>query len=268
MTATLATPAAVSPAVTDAQATPAKPAAKRTRKPAAAKPKPTPVVSWDDMSEADQIAAVRIMWTDAGTNEVAAKTHLDAARIAHENTRVIRCRVAYRAAMIKPIMKAGVATPNVLNAARILASNPDDTAAARTAAARKAKSQTEYYIRAGVALADAGLAMRETEPDANERKIVADALKAAADAAKAAKDNKGIDLGGTGAGEGDTPADSNTPANEAVTYNTMVEHLARIEATFKLLKQNKAVISEDDAANFAAMLETLEEKVTAYAKGK
>lgn len=176
------------------------------------------------MDEAAQIAAIRGRWATADRNEAQTLSIFEGAKLAWENARVIKSRVAYAAAMVKP-EKGGV---NRLNAARILFSTPEDSAATATKKARAKKSTVELYITAGIELDAAQLAYSDAEPTPEERAIVnrvfTDAAKAKAKAEKeAARAAKGKGKGeGEGEGEGEAPAKGAKSGDDPITQQDVV----------------------------------------------
>lgn len=176
----------------------------RTRKPV------TPAATPAAPTMAELEAALRTRWDEAGKGETGAKNLLDAAKISWENSRVVRCRVALEAAMLVP--NAG--KPNLLNATRILGTDTDATTAERTAEARKRKNSLRNYLNAGVALHEAGLAGRVTEPDQAERDIVRDVFRAG-NKSKAAAAAGGETEGETEGGSTPAAPESQDPVTQA-----------------------------------------------------
>lgn len=217
------------------------------RKPA--RPKATPA----EPTMAELEAALRKEWDDAITVESGAKNVLDAAKIAWENTRVLRCRVAYRAAMLKPTADG---KPNLLNAARVLGTDPTDTPAERTKAAKNRKNSVRNYLNAGIALGEAGFGHRITEPDQDERDIVRDAFKAG--------NARPADTNGGGTGEGDVEGGGvpTPPANDdPVTQADVVSTLETAMSTLKRFTRDQgfsAVVAENLGAALAEMSALIE----------
>ncbi|UOK18430.1 hypothetical protein SEA_BRUHMOMENT_114 [Arthrobacter phage BruhMoment] len=215
------------------------------------------------VDEAKLIADIRKRWDLADKSETDARKLFESADIAWQNSRVIKVRVAYAAAMVNPVKGA----PNLLNAARILLTDEADTPAKRTAQAKSRKNTLRNYVDAGAALQDAGLANRITEPDEEERKIVANVFRAGnkreRDEAKAARQ------------EGDSPTldGGNTPldaeeSGDALTITDLVGHIARMNKTLDLMMQAGVVVSEREASNVADMLSGFGSKLAEYSEGK
>jgi hypothetical protein len=253
--AELVTPATID-AVTEA-ATPAKPARKRptrakttrTVDPAPA-PEPTP---------AEIEFAFKSQWDSATTGESNAKTAMDAAKLAWENSRVVRCRVAFAVADYVGFKDDG--TANLLAIARILGTESELTPAERTKKAKSRKNSFRLYVAAGMALDAAGLARRITEPDAEERTIVRDIFSAKPDTKQ---DDAPTDEGAAG---GDTEGEA-TPDAVALGVVDIIGHIARMQASFKLIQDSKVVISEREAGKVAEMLATFTAQLEEYAEGK
>lgn len=226
--------------------------ATRTRKAPATTAPVEPVVTMEEMEQ-----LLRDEWNATGAVEATAKSHLDAAKIQWANTRVIRCRVAFKAAALKPGQDG---KPNLLNACRILGTDPEDTPAARTAAAKKRKNTLRNYVAAGIALDEKGLAFRTDEPDAEERTIVAEAFKAGNDRTKAPTDEGK-------AGESDA-SEGGKDDTEALTVADIVGHIARLNATFKAITAASIPVSEEQAGNISEMLLEFAAQLSEYAEGK
>ena len=223
--------------------------------------KPAKPVTGTELDKA--VAALHTRYVAADKGETAARKHFEDADIAWQNARVIKVRVAYAAAMLTP--NAGKA--NLLAASRFLLTTPDEfpTAGKRTAAAKSRKNTLRNYVAAGEALQEAGLAARITEPDANERKIVADVFREMnkrdkAEAADADKD--GDKAGGTGDNESEGDGDALTGVVD------LVGHIARLQATFNLIKSTGLVISEQEAGKVSEMLAEFTARLAEYADGK
>lgn len=207
-----------------------------------------------------QVAALRKRYESADKGETAARARFEAADIDWQNARVIKVRVAYAAAMLTPNKGAA----NLLAATRYLLTDPNDTPAKRTAAAKSRKNTLRNYVAAGEALQEAGLASNITEPDENERKIVANVFRELNKRDKQeAADNKG---------EGDTPdkgEGEDTPANgDSLTVVDIVGHIARMTKTLELIKASGVVISEQEASNVADMLNSFTMVLSEYAADK
>jgi hypothetical protein len=208
------------------------------------------------------VAALRKRFEAADKGETAARARFEAADIDWQNARVIKVRVAYAAAMLTPNKGAA----NLLAATRYLLTDPNDTPAKRTAAAKSRKNTLRNYVAAGEALQEAGLIAPDkiTEPDANERKIVADVFremnKRDKDEAKGEAD-KGEGEGSEGEGEGEG-------SGEALTIVDIVAHIARLNKTLDLMAASGIVISEADAANVGDMLAGFASKLNEYAADK
>jgi hypothetical protein len=201
-------------------------------------------------------------WTMADAGETKAQDLFKAAGIAWENARVIKVRVAFAAAMVKPNGKEA----NLLNACRILFTNPADSAAKRTKDATAKKSTLRNYVDAGTALDAKSLGFATGEPTEEERKIVAQAFREGnkRDKAEAAGEQEGTTGGeqeGDGSGEGNNNAD-------ALTFVNLVAYVAQMNKTLEIMQAGDVVISEREAASMADMLNGFQMKLSAYAEGK
>lgn len=221
------------------------------------KPKVEPVVEAPVVPTLEELETeLRTAWDEAHKGETQAKTVLDAAKIAWANTRVLKCRIAFKAAMLTPNAEGKA---NLLNATRILGTDPEADKGARTKAAKSRKNSLRKYVEAGVALDAEGMANRITEPDADERKIVADVFSA--------KEEVTPPAGGTEGGEGESEADTDVDA-VAMGVVDIIGHIARMQASFKLIKETSKVISESEAGKVAEMLAEFSTQLSAYAEGK
>lgn len=206
------------------------------------------------------VEALRTRYVAADKGETDARKHFEAADIAWQNSRVAKVRVAYAAAMLTPNKGAA----NLLAATRFLLTDPADSPAKRTAAAKSRKNTLRNYVAAGEALQEAGLANREVEPDEEERKIVANVFR------EMNKRDKDEANGNTGEGEGEGgegEADTETDA-VAMGVVDIVGHIARMKAALNLIQSSGVVISEREASNVADMLNTFTMELSAYAEGK
>jgi hypothetical protein len=224
--------------------------------------KPAKPVTGTELDKA--VAALHTRYVAADKGETAARKHFEDADIAWQNARVIKVRVAFAASMLTP--NAGKA--NLLAASRFLLTTPDEfpTAGKRTAAAKSRKNTLRNYVAAGEALQEAGLAERITEPDANERKIVADVFREMnkRDKAEASDADKDADKAGKGEGEGEGEGDGDALTGVV----DLVGHIARLQATFNLIKSTGLVISEQEAGKVSEMLAEFTARLAEYADGK
>ena len=199
-----------------------------------------------DAAKADRtttidLEALRLSWIAAVEGEAVTQSAFDAAKLGLDNYRVIRSRIVYRAAMVTPVK----GEPNLLNAARILLTDPDETPAKRTAQAKSRKNTLRNYLAAGAALMDAGLVNNDTEPDDNERKICADVFrelnKRDKAEAKAAK-GKGTDAADTADGE----ATGKVSEDDALTMAEVLAKLAQFKNTLDTFQRNGGIITAGD----------------------
>jgi hypothetical protein len=199
-------------------------------------------------------------WTMADAGETKAQDLFKAAGIAWENARVIKVRVAFAAAMVKPNGKEA----NLLNACRILFTNPADSAAKRTKDATPKKSTLRNYVDAGTALDAKSLGFATGEPTEEERKIVAQAFR------EGNKRDKAEAAGETGEGEGKGEGEGEDPNNneDALTFVNLVAYVAQMNKTLEIMQAGDVVISEREAASMADMLNGFQMKLSAYAEGK
>jgi hypothetical protein len=172
------------------------------------------------------VTAIRTRWTEADRGETEARTLFEAADIAWQNARVVKVRVAYAAAMLTP--NKGEA--NLLNAARILLTDPEAPAATRTKQAKSRKNTLRNYVDAGTALNEAGLANSVEEPSDEERKIVAAVFREGNKRDKAEAKAGTVESVVEGAGvEPSTPADKQDPVTQA----DVVDAVEALMATVK-----------------------------------
>lgn len=240
-------------------ATATKPATKPATKAPKAPKAPKPTAAELELQAAELVKR----WQAADKGEAKALDVFKAAGIAWENSRVIKVRVAWQAAMVKPNGKQ----TNLLNACRILFSDPDATPAERTKQAEAKKSTLRNYVDAGTALDAAGLDVYSVkEPTEEERKVVAAAFregnKRAKDEANAA--NADNTAGDNTAGDTDAAGDD----DEAVSYVHLVAHVAQLNKVLDMIQAGGVVISEREAGNMADMLNSFQMKLSAYADGK
>lgn len=208
-------------------------------------------------------ADLRKRWTLAEAGETKAADLFKAAGIAWENSRVIKVRVAYAAAMVKPNGKAA----NLLNACRILFADPTLSAGAQTKQAEAKKSTLRNYVDAGVALDAEALGFATGEPTEQERKIVAQAFREGNKRDKAeAKDAKDAENGGKPKGEGEQGEGEQD--DEAVSYVHLVAYVAKMNAALNMIKAGNVVVSEREAGAMADMLNSFQMELSAYAEGK
>jgi hypothetical protein len=245
-------------AVTEAATPATKPVRKRptrakttkTAEPVAA-PEPTP---------AEIEFAFKSQWDSATTGEADAKTAMDRAKLAWENSRVVRCRVAFAVADYVGFKEDGSA--NLLAIARILGTEADLTPGERTKKAKSRKNSFRLYVAAGMALDADGLARRITEPDAEERAIVRDVFSAKTEDAKTDAPES------EGAAGGDTEGEATGVDAVALGAVDILGHIARMQASFKLITESKVVISEREAGQIAEMLANFSLQLEEYSEGK
>lgn len=220
-------------------------------------------------------AALRKRYESADKGETAARARFDAAGIDWENTRVIKVRVAYAAAMLTPVPSgADKGKANLLAATRFLLLTDEERAlppAKVKALAVQRKSTLRNYVAAGEALQEAGLIAPDkiTEPDANERKIVANVFREMNKRDKDETKGKGK---GKGEGEGDSKGkgegEGSNESDEPLTVTDLVGHIARMNKTLDLMAASGIVISEREASNIADMLAGFGSKLAEYAQDK
>lgn len=235
----------------------------------AIKPAPktaTPKAGATGNTEAAEAAKLREAWNVADTNESRTWDLFKAADIAWQNARVIKVRVAYAAAMVKPVPSGpNKGQANLLNACRILFADPDAKPAERTKQAEAKKMTLRNYVDAGEALQEAGLATRTSEPDENERKIVADVFRAGNKRDKADKKAESEGQADDTLDGGNTPLDAE---DEAVSFVHLAAHVAGLNNVFQMIVAGQVPISEREASAMADMLNDFQMKLSAYAEGK
>lgn len=212
-----------------------------------------PEVGYDTLTVEEKTVYVRAEWSKATVLETTAVSFAKAAKIAAADTRVLKCRVAFKAAMIEP----NDGQPNLSGAARVL--DPEKA----EANIKSARSSWRNYVNAGIALNDAGLVNNPGAPDANERKIVADVFTAKAQERKAREtEAKAKAETGETAPEGDAQDETG-----ALGVADLMGHISRLEATFKLITASKVMVTEGEAQQVAEMLATFTAELSQYAEG-
>lgn len=230
-----------------------------TTTPAKGKGKDTPVGTEATLTLDQQVEALRKRYAAADSAETAARARFEAADIDWQNTRVIKVRVAYAAAMLTP--HKGEA--NLLAATRYLLTDPADTPAKRTAAAKSRKNTLRNYVEAGKALQEAGLVNSIEEPDENERKIVAAVFREMNKRDKAEAKGEGEAEGEGGEGDESTPADNESVA---LGVSDLVVKIAELNKVFNLIKAGGIKVSETDASHIQDMLMNFANELTVYSE--
>ena len=221
------------------------------RDPKPAKATPAPTLD-------QQVAKLRAEYLAADAGETKAKDLFDAAQIAWENSRVIKVRVAYAAAMLTP--NKGEA--NLLAATRYLLTDPADTPAKRTAQAKSRKNTLRNYVAAGVELQAKGLASRITEPDEEERKIVAAVFREMNKRDK--QEAKGEVSESESEGVGGSTPDAEDDA-DALTFTALLAHVSRMNGTADMLIASGVPVTGEDLTLLAKVLDEMQIKLAVYA---
>lgn len=260
------------------------PAAKRrTRKPKAATPA-NPVMT-PEMAEALTPAVTPVTpaatpamatpgaYTDADLEALVGQYHaadkaekeckdiVRQAKISFEDTRVLKSIVIWKVAMLEPYNGA----PNATFAAKHLRMTAAERAALTPAQlktkASSLKKAFTYYIRAGVALDAAGLALNMETVDQNMRDIVREAFKRTEDDTTSTTAVTGA---GKGEGEGGTTV---TPAElpDALTVSDLLAHVSRLQATLALMVKSQVPVSEAEAEAVGDTLTDFMAELTGYA---
>lgn len=186
----------------------------------------------------EQETALRQRWTSAAAGEADAADLFERANLAWQNARVVKTRVAYAAAMLVPT-KDGA---NLLNATRVLLTDPADTKAKRTSQAKSRKNTLRNYVAAGEALDALQLAYSDDEPTEAEREAVrrvfdaaaAAKAKAAKEAAKAKRDAAKGGAATDGDDDTDAPAGGRTSdPSEPTTQKDVVDAVESLMDTVK-----------------------------------
>lgn len=210
-----------------------------------------------------QVAALRKRFEAADKGETAARVRFEAADIDWQNTRVIKVRVVYAAAMLTP--NKGQA--NLLAATRYLLTDTDLPTAKRTAQAKSRKNTLRNYVAAGEALQEAGLIAPDkiSEPDENERKIVAAVFREMNKRDKADAKTGGAETEpGTGENEPGTGEDESL----ALSVADLAVKMGELNKVLNLIESSGVVISEQDADTIADMAANFASRLTEYAAGK
>jgi hypothetical protein len=248
----------VTPATADAVTEAVKPAPRKrptrakTTKTADPAPAPAP-------TPAEREAELKAAWDTTGGNEAQAKTIMDAAKLAWENSRVLRCRVAFKTAEYVGFKDDG--TANLLAIARILGTEAELTPGERTKKAKSRKNSFRLYVAAGMALEAEGMVHSIAEPTSEERTIVRNIFSAKSEATADAPEDEGK------AG-GDTDGEATGGESVALGVVDIIGHIARMQAAFKLIQDSKVVISEQEAGKVSEMLNEFSVQLEAYAEGK
>lgn len=212
-------------------------------------------------TEADLEALVS-QYLEVDAAEKGAKDIVKQAKISFEDTRVLKSIVIWKVAMLEPYNGA----PNATFAARYLRMTAEERAKLTPKQVKEKASNLKkaftYYIRAGVALDAAGLALTMTEVDQNMRDIVREAFKrteadnAEKQANKAGKGGESEE-GGTGV----TPSDRPDP----LTVADLLEHVSRLQATLALMVKSDVPVSEAEAEHVGDTLQDFLAELTDYA---
>lgn len=237
-------------------ATAAKARTNRSAKGATAVPVKTEAPAPVELSLEEQVMQVKQNWMLANDQEKAGKEGVKAAKLALDTVRVLKARVAFHAAQLGS--KAASGLPSLAGATRVLYCTADMDAAAQKKEIENKKASVRLYWAAAQALDAEGFAYSVDAPTDAEREIV---LKAFRDGKK-----KGprVDDGGKGAGKGESeqaPADADTVE---VTADSFLPFIAGLNATLTAVKAKKVPVSEEQAAEMAAMLAAFVEQVSAY----
>jgi hypothetical protein len=211
------------------------------------------------MDEAATIASIRKAWATADASEVSAQTLFESAQLAWENARVVKVRVAYAAAMVKPVKGAA----NLLNACRILFAADNLSAAERTKIAEGKKSTLRNYVDAGTALNEAQLAYSMDEPTEEERKIVAAAFRAGNKRDK--QESKADKAEAKAKAETESDGGEEQADENANTFAALLAHVSRAHATADLLIKTGAVVTEADLILLAKVTDDLQLKLAVHA---
>lgn len=190
-------------------------------------------------------------WNAADVTDQAALATLADAQLAVENIRVIKSRIFFNLADLL----AYKGEPSLAGATKALHDGKDTK-----------KNTYRPYLLAGTALREAGFNLRTTAPDQEERDIVAKAFdrynkeanKARKEAAAAAKAKE----------ETTAPVESEETTDapeEALTFATLLAHVARMNGTADMLIKTGVKITEDDMTLLANVLDDLQVKLAVHA---
>lgn len=183
------------------------------------------------------------------------------AKLSFEDTRVLKSIVIWKVAMLEPYNGAANATFAAKHLRMTAAEREALTPAQLKAKATNLKKAFTYYIRAGVALDAAGLALTMDTVDQNMRDIVAAAFKRT-DADKAEKS------GGAGAGAGESEGGTGVTPTELpdpLTVADLLEHVSRLQATLALMVRSEVPVSEAEAEHVGDTLTDFMTELTEYA---
>jgi len=191
-----------------------------------------------------------------------AETALEAAKLNLSSAYVIQSRVVYAAAMLVPYQ----GKPNHKGAAKILLStNYGDKVADE--AAVKAKNTLTPYLKAGIALREAGFNLRTTAPDDEERAIVEKALKAHYKEISDAKKAKEKELKGEAANADKGESNELPPADdEAATFSAVLAMFARANNVLDTFVKGGGIVTTDDVDTTAAIFAKFAEKLVGLAQ--
>lgn len=236
----MATATATKPAV---KATPAKTPAKRTTAPKAKPATLTPeeTAKLEHAKLLATVAEIRNAWLESAVTESTAVSIWEQAKLQVLNQRVIRVRIAYRAAMVQPHQ----GKPSIKGAARVLLSEDFGDKDA-DAAAVNSKNSVAAYVRAATLLEEAGFIHSLNEPTQDERDIVEPVFRAtnkrpAKDkpATAPAETETETDGGGTS-----TPTADDT---EAMTFAEVLANLSRFKNSLDVYAKNGGIVTQSDA---------------------
>lgn len=234
--------------------------------PTPATPAETPAMATPGAYTDADLEALVSQYTAADAAERESKDMVKQAKLSFEDTRVLKSIIIWKVAMLEPYKGA----PNATFAAKHLRMTPEEraklTPAQLKAKASSLKKAFTYYIRAGVALDAAGLALDMRPVDQNMRDIVREAFKRT-DEDKANKSGGAADTAGEGAGEGDA-GEAKPISPDALTVADLMGHVGRMKATLELMMSSKVAITEAESRELNDELTTLALTINAYAEGE
>lgn len=206
----------------------------------------------------EQVMEVKQNWMLAGDAEAAGKKGVQAAKRALNVARVLKSRVAFHAAALGS--RANDGTPSLKGATRVLYCTADMSAGEAAKQVENKKASVRLYWAAAQALDKEGYAFETGDPTDAEIEICLEAFKAG----KTPRNPKPNDGTGNGEGDGENGNGATPPADVEVTADSFLPMIAGLNQTLTAVKAKKVPVSQEQAADIAAMVKAFTEQLTAY----
>lgn len=210
--------------------------------------------------QAKTVKSLQGAWTVADADESSALSAWEVATRNLNNTAVVKARIAYAASMVLPFKGESSLTSLV----KVVHAVDFATDKWTKKQVDDKKNTLRPYWEAGKALADKGWHLRTTTPDQDERDLV---MKAIRDAGRKKKDDAPAPAEnepGNNGGQDTDPAGDDV----ALSYNDLLGHLARMNATLDAMIKSDIVVSEQEAGKMSEMLNEFQLKLSGYAADK